>query len=49
MASFCPIFLPIFKDAYTLQMECTGKKVVLGVIWRKNAGGSGSKVKNEYG
>ena len=35
MASFCPIFLPIFKDAQHSPKACAGKKVVLGVIWKK--------------
>lgn len=35
MAGFCPIFLPIFKDARHSPKACAGKKVVLGVIWKK--------------
>ena len=49
MASFCPIFLPIFKDAQHSPKACAGKKMVLGVIWRKTQEGVVSKVKNEYG
>ena len=42
MASFCPIFLPIFKDA-------KGRKSGFGSDLEKTKEGVVSKGKNEYG
>jgi len=43
MASFCPIFLPIFKDAQHSPKACAGKKNGFGSDLEKNVGGSGKQ------
>mgnify|MGYP007078635485 CR=1 FL=1 len=50
LASFCPIFLPIFKDAQHSPKACAGKKNGFGSDLEKNEKeGVVSKGKNEYG
>ena len=45
---FARFFCPFLKMHSTRLRACRGKKVVLGVIWRKTQEGVVSKDKNEY-